>query len=154
MKHKCDVCQEDFEDSDPNLQSCYQCQRVINKYNNGSKRKKYSPTEVRSALKNAYSNKENGYVWFRCEYTGIVGKFNHSSKTLGHFDDPFVLTLDHKYPNQKELVVCLNIINKMKGDIPPKKFKEIVLVLGDFFRTEKETKSSEKLEHELREICH
>ncbi|MBN2110808.1 MAG: hypothetical protein JW705_06960 [Methanosarcinaceae archaeon] len=158
MKHKCDVCEEDFEDIDPNLQTCRQCQRIINKYNNGSKKRKtYPPSEVKWALRNAYSHKENDNVYFKCEYTGIISKFNDNSKTLGHFEEPFVLTLDHKYPNQKELVVCLNIINKMKGDIPPEQFKQIAILLGDFFKQETNKKiepiKSQTLEMALKDIC-
>ena len=115
MNHKCDICEENFEDHDPDLQSCRQCQRIINKYNKGSQKKIYQPPEVRRALRNAYSHKENDDVYFKCEYTGIIGKFNDGSKTLGHFKDPFVLTSDHKHPNKSELVVSLNLINKISG---------------------------------------
>lgn len=157
MELKCDICGEDFEHHNPNLQSCYQCQCIINKYINGSKRKKYPPPEVRSALRNAYSHKENDDVYFKCEYTGIISKFNDSSKTLGNFEEPFVLTLDHRYPNQRELAVSLNIINKMKGDIPPRQFKEIIILLGDFFKQEtneeKDPRKSQTLEMLLRNIC-
>ena len=151
---KCDVCGDDFEAIDPNLKSCRKCQNIINKY---SKKKKYQFVEVRKALKKAYSHKENDDLYFKCGYTGIISKFNSSSKTLGNFEDAFVLTLDHKYSNQTVLVVSLNIINKMKGDIPPKEFKEIIVVLGNFFK--QETKdiinrtNSTTLENDLREIC-
>jgi len=156
-KLKCDVCEDEFESLDPNLQSCRECQSIINKYINGSKRKKYPPVNVKAALRNAYSHKENDDVFFKCEYTGIVSNFNNSGKTLGHFENPFVLTLDHKYPNKKELVVSLNIINKMKGDIPPQQFKEIIVALGDFFKQDTNieiaNRSSQGLETVLRCIC-
>lgn len=157
MKHKCDICKEDFENIDPNLNSCRQCQRIVNKYNSGSKKKKYPPSEVKSALRNAYSHKENDNVYFKCQYTGIISTFNNSEETVGYFDHPFVLTLDHKYPFQKELVVSLNIINKMKGDIPPQQFKQIVILLGDFFKQETNKKidpiKSQTLETTLKDIC-
>lgn len=157
-KLNCDVCGDDFEDIDPNLQSCRKCQSIIKKYKgSSSKKKKYPPVNVKIALRKAYSHKEYDDVYFKCEYTGIVSKFNDSNKTVGHFEDPFVLTLDHIYPNQKELVVSLNIINKMKGNIPPNEFKEIIIALGDFFKQETRdkinTRNSQEFEMVLRELC-
>ncbi|MFA0822739.1 MAG: hypothetical protein ACC612_07600 [Methanomethylovorans sp.] len=72
------------------------------------------------------------------------------------FKDAFVLTLDHEHPKKHNLVVSLNIINKMKGDIPPRQFREIVIALGDFFKQETsermDTRKSQALERVLREI--
>lgn len=121
------------------------------------KKKKYPPEEVRKALNKSYSHKENDAVYFKCGYTGIIGRFNDNDETLGCFKDAFVLTLDHKYPNQKELVVSLNIINKMKCDIPLEEFKELIVALADFYKKESEdeiqAKDSRTLEMALIEIC-
>ncbi|WP_298684216.1 hypothetical protein [uncultured Methanomethylovorans sp.] len=156
MKHSCYVCKEDFEDHDPNLQACRECQTIINKYINGSKRKIYPPQEVKDALRKAYSHKENDNVYFKCKYTGIVSKFNESNETLSGFKDAFVLTLDHEHPTKNNLVVSLNIINKMKGDIPPSQFREIVISLGDFFKQETcekiDPRKTQAFERVLREI--
>jgi len=155
MKHNCYVCKEDFEDHDPNLKTCRECQNIINKYINGSKRKIYPPQEVKDALRKTYSHKENENVYFKCKYTGIISKFNENNETLSGFKDAFVLTLDHEHPKKNNLVVSLNIINKMKGDIPPRQFREIVIALGDFFKETSErmdTRKSQALERALREI--
>lgn len=156
MKHNCYVCKEDFEDHDPNLKTCRECQNIVSKYINGSKRKIYQPQEVKDALRKAYSHKENENVYFKCKYTGIVSKFNESNETLSGFKDAFVLTLDHERSKNNNLVVSLNIINKMKGDIPPRQFIEIVIALGDFFKQETgeriDSKKSQAIERVLREI--
>jgi len=110
--------------------------------------------EVRKALKNAYSHKdrEKKESYFECEYTGMVGNFNTQDKTLGTYEDALVLTLDHKNPNNSELVVSLNIINKMKVDIPFDDFKKVVIALGKHFKDDTNPK---KLEKELKQIfCH
>lgn len=148
---ECDVCGKKFEDNNPNKQSCEICQHIITKYKNG----KYPPIKVREALKKAYYSKENNDLYFKCGYTGVISKFNDSAITLGGFKDSFVLTLDHEDPDEDDLVVSLNIINKMKCDIPLEKFKEIVIALGDFFKQEKDGKliDSQKLEDALRNIC-
>jgi hypothetical protein len=128
------------------------CQRIINKY---KKKTNYNNQSVRIALSEAYSHKDSENVYFRCFYTGIVGKFNEGEETVGHFEDPFVLTLDHEYSKENRVVVSLNLINKMKGNIPPKEFKRIIMALGEFFNNENvdRTKTSKKLEDELKEIC-
>ena len=151
-KLKCDVCKDDFESHDPNLIACDMCQRIINKY---KKKTNYNTQSVRIALSDAYSHKDSENVYFKCFYTGIVGKFNESEETVGHFEDPFVLTLDHEYSKENRVVVSLNLINKMKGNIPPKEFKQIVTALGDYFKRENEdkTKASNNLEKKLRSIC-
>ena len=146
---ECDVCGKKFEHYDPKRLSCDICQQIISK-----KKGKYSLPKVRQALGKAYYEEYNG-MCFKCGYTGIISKFDDSGKILGCFKDAFVLTLDHKDPGKEDLVVSLNIINKMKCDIPPEKFKEIVIALGDFFKDEKDGRipDSQKLEDTLRQIC-
>ncbi|MCZ7385477.1 MAG: hypothetical protein O8C63_12130 [Candidatus Methanoperedens sp.] len=106
--------------------------------------------EVRTALNHAYSHKDtdNNESYFECEYTGIVSKFNNKNETLGTYKDAFILTLDHKDSGSKELVVSLNIINKMKGDIPSDKFKKIVITLGEHFKKERDI----NIENTLKQI--
>lgn len=148
---KCDVCGKKFEHHDPKRSSCEMCQPIITRYKKG----KYSRPQLISSLNKSYYSEENDDLYFKCGYTGIISKFNESKRTLGCFKDAFVLTLDHENPEKDDLVVSLNIINKMKCDIPPDKFKEIVIALGDFFKDEKDGKipDSQKLENILRNIC-
>ena len=144
----CDICEGEHSANTP---SCEICNKVVSKYQNKTK---YSMKEVRKALHKAYSHKdeEEKQTYFHCKYTEIISKFNSQSKTLGTFDDAFILTLDHKNSGNKELVVSLNIINKMKGDIPHDKFKEIVIALGNHFDTENDT-NDERLEEILGYTC-
>lgn len=146
----CNICGDEFNDHNPDLKHCRSCQYILNKY-----KKKYNYVSVRHALKKAFSHKDSEHLYFMCEYTGIISTFDKQNETLGHFNDPFVLTLDHLYSKQDSVVVCLNLVNKMKGDIPPKEFKQIIMALGDFFKNEYEdkTKASEELEANLLEIC-
>lgn len=66
------------------------------------------------------------------------------------YKDAFILTLDHKDSGSKKLAVSLNIVNKMKGDIPSDKFKKVVIALGEHFKNESE-ESSKELEKALRQ---
>jgi hypothetical protein len=107
--------------------------------------------EVRKALIHAYKGTDNNESHFKCEYTGIVSKFNSKNETLGTSKDAFILTLDHKDSGSKELVVSLNIINKMKSDIPFDKFEKVVIALGGHFKKEGE-ESFKELEKTLKQI--
>lgn len=144
---KCDICEEEYFDA---TQSCSACNKVVKKYQNKTK---YPMEEVRNALNHAYSHKniDNNESYFKCKYTGIVSKFNSKNETLGTYKDAFILTLDHKDSGSKELVVSLNIINKMKGDIPFDKFEKVVIALGEHFKKESE-ESSKELEKTLKQI--
>lgn len=146
---RCDICGgEHFEES----LSCEACHKVVSKYQN---KPKYPMAEVRKALRGAYYSKseEKKESGFKCAYTGIIGKFNIQDGTLRTFNDALVLTLDHKNPNSnsKELVVSLNIINKMKTDIPFGDFKKVVITLGEYFNEEND-RNSEKFEKELKQM--
>ncbi len=81
----------------------------------------------------------------------MVGKFNTQDEPLRTFDDALILTLDHKNPNRNELVVSLNIINKMKTDIPFDDFKNFVITLGEYFKEENDT-NFKNIEKELKQI--
>ena len=145
---KCDICKDEHSES---TKSCEACHKVVKKYQNKTK---YPMEEVRKALINAYSHKdrEKKESYFKCAYTEMVGKFNTQDKTLGTYEDALVLTLDHENPNNSELVVSLNIINKMKADIPFDDFKKVVIALGEHFKDDTNPK---KLEKELKQIfCH
>jgi hypothetical protein len=148
----CDICGDEFYDHNPDLKHCRSCQYILNKY---KKSKRYNYVSVRSALKRAFSHKKADNLYFTCEYTGIISTFDKQNDAIGHFNDPFVLTLDHLYSKQDSIVVCLNLVNKMKGDIPPAEFEHIVIALGEFFRNEDEDKTmaSKKLEDKLKKIC-
>ena len=146
---RCDICGDAHSEKSP---SCEACQKVVSKYQNKTK---YPMVEVRKALKDAYSHKseEKKESYFKCTYTGITGKFNIQDGTLRTFDDALVLTLDHKNPNSnsEELVVSLNIINKMKTDIPFGDFKKVVITLGEYFNEEND-RNSKKFEKELKQM--
>jgi hypothetical protein len=144
---KCDICKEEHSED---TQSCSACNKVVKKYQNKTK---FPMKELRYALKQAYSHKgtDNNETYFKCEYTGIVSKFNTKTETLGTYKDAFILTLDHKNPPEIELVVSLNIVNKMKGDIPSDNFKKMVIALGEYFKKESE-ESSKELENTLKQI--
>jgi hypothetical protein len=76
----------------------------------------------------------------------------HILEWLGNLivNDALILTLDHKNPTSNELVVSLNIINKMKADIPFDDFKSVVITLGEYFKEENDT-NFKKLEKELKQ---
>ncbi|WP_440951690.1 hypothetical protein [Methanococcoides sp. FTZ1] len=152
LKLNCEICRDEFIDHNPDLKHCPSCQGILNRY---KKSKRYNYPSVKAALREAFSHKDSENVYFKCEYTGIISKFNDGTGTVGHFKDPFVLTLDHEYSKKNRVVVSLNLVNKIKGDIPPTEFKRIIMALGDFFNsvTVDKTKASEKLEDELKEIC-
>ncbi len=144
---RCDICGDEHFEESP---SCEACHKVVSKYQNKTK---YSMEEVRKALKDAYSHKseEKKESFFKCTYTGMVGKFNTQDEPLRTFDDALILTLDHKNPNRNELVVSLNIINKMKTDIPFDDFKNFVITLGEYFKEENDT-NFKNIEKELKQI--
>ena len=144
---KCDICEgEKYEET----QSCEACNKVVSKYKGDTR---YSMPEVRKALTKAYSHKDSSKKesHFKCEYTGIISKFNNKTETLRTFNDALILTLDHKNSGSKELVVSLNIINKMKADVPHDKFKDFVIALGSHFKNEN-NETIEELEKTLRPI--
>lgn len=140
---KCDICHEVHF---LNTQSCEACNKVVKKYQNKTK---FPMGEVRKALEKAYLHKDekNKESYFRCNYTNIISKFNTKNETLQTFEDALTLTLDHTY-NDEKLVVSLNIINKMKTDVPTKKFEEIIILLGEYFKNKTEI-NSKKLETAL-----
>ncbi len=144
---ECDICGQEHLEA---TQSCSACNKVVKKYQNKSK---YPMDEVRKALEDAYFGKDtdNNESYFKCEYTGIIGKFNTKNETVGTCKDAFILTLDHKNPPDKELAVSLNIVNKMKGDIPSDKFKKVVIALGEYLKNEGEENSKE-LDKTLKQI--
>ncbi len=146
----CDICGDNFNGLDPNLQACRSCQHILNKY---KKNKRYDYVSVRFALQEAFSHKDSDNVYFMCQYTGIISTFDKQNSAIGHFNDPFVLTLDHLYSKQDSVVVCLNLVNKMKGDIPPSEFKYIVIALGELFKSEDKAIASKELEDKLKIIC-
>jgi len=143
---RCDICGDEHSEES---ESCEACHKVISKYQNNTK---YSMKEVRKALKDAYSRKDKKKKesYFRCAYTGMVGNFNSQDRTLRTSDDALILSMDHKNPNSDELVVSLNIINRMKADIPFGDFKDVVRVLGEYFAEEND-KNLKKLEKELKQ---
>lgn len=144
---RCDICGDKHSEAS---ESCEACHKVVSKYQNKTQ---YPMEEVRKALKDAYSHKDKKKKesYFRCAYTGMVGKFNSQDETLRASDDALILTLDHnKNPKSNELVVSLNIINKMKADIPFDDFKSVVITLGEYFKKENDT-NFKKLEKELKQ---
>ncbi len=78
----------------------------------------------------------------------MVGNFNSHDRTLRASADALILSMDHKNPNSDELVVSLNIINKMKADVPSDDFKDVVKVLGEYFAEEND-RNFKKLKKEL-----
>lgn len=143
----CDICGQEHLDA---TKSCDACNKVVKKYQGDTR---YSLEEVRKALREAYSgkDKDNNESYFKCQYTDIIGKFNTKIETVGTYKDAFILTLDHKNPFEKELAVSLNIVNKMKGDIPSDKFKKVVIALGEHFKNQSEDGSKE-LDNTLKQI--
>ncbi len=142
----CDICEE--EHSEETL-SCSVCQKVVGKYQNDPD---YPMEEVRKALHDAFyrKEKEENVNYFRCAYTGMIGRFHTGSETLGTSKHALILNLDHVNPKGEELAVSLNIINKMKTDVPYEDFKKLVITLGEYFK-EKNENTSSKLEAELLE---
>lgn len=132
----CDICGEKhFE----RTLSCGPCNTIIKKY------KTCTIGEVRKALKKAYSFTKSGTRYFRCHYTGVESHFNATNKALDPIKDALILTIDHKNPTSKsnrgEVVVCLYIVNQIKGKIPSDNFKDIIISLAECLNTNVNQKS-------------
>lgn len=81
-KLRCEICKDEFCGNDPYLRSCKICQNIVNKYKNN---KKYINDSVRAALEEAYSHKDSKNIYFKCFYTGTIGKFNEKIEIVGFF---------------------------------------------------------------------
>ena len=157
MEKSCDICRSSFSNSiHPSGKDilCETCKElvIIN-----AKKKNFNATQVKEALKNAVCiDKENGHIDFLCYYTGIPCEINPGFK-FGNssLDYAFDLTFDHKEPSPgygmkgEELVVCLNIINQIKSNIPHQIFKEFIILLADSF---KKNINSTELKKELKKL--
>ncbi|VVB89262.1 Uncharacterised protein [uncultured archaeon] len=141
---RCDICNVEHSEK---TASCRECNNIIEKHKN-----KCTTSEVRNALKRAYSRTENGIRLFKCEYTRIESHFNITNKSIDPIDDALILTFDHKNPifksNRGEVVVCLFIINQIKGKIPFGCFKNIITVLAEYFNN-KNQENSDKIRETL-----
>ena len=139
MENICDICGTKFSEhiypsGDDNL--CKLCKEIV-EYT----KKNFNATQVKAALKNAVRfEKENNYRSFLCHYTGIPCNINPGYKDdNSSLEKAFDLTFDHKEPSiggikGNELVVCLNIINQVKSNIPAEIFKDFIILLADRFK--------------------
>lgn len=134
----CDVCGCNISGNETESTTCAPCKKIISKYND------LTTSKVKNAL-SAVFDKENSKGderHFKCVYTNISSTFNTSKEGgLDPLEDAFVLTIDHENPKDKknsDLVVSLNLINQMKNKLPPDKFKEIVVLLGEKFDKDRE----------------
>ncbi len=147
LRRRCDICKEEHSEK---TASCRECNNIIGKYKN-----KFTTSEVRKALKCAYSRTENGIRFFECKYTGIESHFNITNKAIDPIDDALILTFDHKNPifksNRGEVVVCLFLINQIKGKIPFDCFKNIITVLSEYFNN-KNKENSDKIRDTITNI--
>lgn len=141
MENICDICGSSFSDikgtsGDDIL--CKTCKEIVK---NNAKKKNLNATQVKAALKNAvFFNKEKDHRYFLCHYTGIPCNINPGFKNdNSSLQKAFDLTFDHKEPSiggtkGEELVVCLNIINQVKSNIPSEIFKDFIILLADRFK--------------------
>jgi len=156
MENICDICGSSFLDNTyPSGEDilCKTCKEIVK---NNATKKNFNATQVKVALKNAvYFEKENDYRHFLCHYTGIPCNVNPGFKNdNSSLQKAFDLTFDHKEPSfggmkGEELVVCLNIINQVKSNIPAEIFKDFIILLADRF---KNNIDSTELERELKKL--
>lgn len=138
-ENKCNICgdtlSEPIQTSGPDF-LCIRCKKIIDL---NKKKKKFNATAVKNALKKAAHFHNNGdFVSFNCFYTEIPCKINPGFKQKNiSLDNAFDLTFDHKNPTDgnkgEELVVCLNVINQMKSNIPCDNFKDFIKILANYF---------------------
>ena len=154
MENICDICGYSFSDfiypSGEDI-LCKTCKEIVT---NNATKKNFNATQVKVALKNAVRfEKENNYRAFRCYYTGITCNINPGFKNdNSSLEKAFDLTFDHKEPSNggikgDELVVCLNIINQVKSNIPAEIFKDFIILLANRF---KDNIDSTELERKLK----
>ncbi|MBU4077760.1 MAG: hypothetical protein KKI06_13845 [Euryarchaeota archaeon] len=157
MEKHCDICRTSFSDpTNPSGEDilCKTCKEIVK---NNAKKKNSNAKQVKEALKNAvYFDKEKEQIYFLCYYTGIPCNINPGFKSdSSSLEYAFDLTFDHKDPSigyeakGEELVVCLNIINQVKSNIPANIFKEFIILLADRFKNKS---SSIELEIELKRL--
>ena len=156
MENICDICGSSFLDNTyPSGEDilCKTCKEIVK---NNATKKNFNATQVKVALKNAvYFEKENDHRHFLCHYTGIPCNVNPGFKNdNSSLQKAFDLTFDHKEPSfggmkGEELVVCLNIINQVKSNIPAEIFKDFIILLADRF---KNNIDSTELERELKKL--
>lgn len=154
-ENKCNICGDSIQEPIQISGDDFLCKRCKEIVDLNKKKKNFNAKAVKNALKEAVRN--NGdFVSFNCFYTGIPCKINSGFKQKNiSLDNAFDLTFDHKNPTDgnksKELVVCLNIINQMKSNIPSDNFKDIIKILANYFEGEIE---SNLLEEKLKEILY
>ena len=156
MENICNICGSSFLDNTyPSGEDilCKTCKKIVTINAN---KKNFNATQVKAALKNAvYFEEENNHRYFLCHYTGIPCNVNPGFKNdNSSLQKAFDLTFDHKEPSfggmkGEELVVCLNIINQVKSNIPAEIFKDFIILLADRF---KNNIDSTELERELKKL--
>lgn len=152
MENICDICGYSFSDfiypSGEDI-LCKTCKEIVT---NNATKKNFNATQVKAALKNAV-HIENNDRYFLCHYTEIPCNKNPGFKDdNSSLENAFDLTFDHKEPSiggikGNELVVCLNIINQVKSNIPAEIFKDFIILLADRF---KDNIDSTELKNELK----
>ena len=157
MKKNCDICNVSFSNSIYHSGEdvlCGTCKELVTI---NAKKKNFNATQVKEALKNAvYIDKDNNHIDFLCYYTGIPCEINPGYKFGNNsLHYAFNLTFDHKDPSSgygmkgEKLVVCLNIINQIKSNIPERIFKDVIILLADCF---KKNINSTEFEDELKKL--
>ncbi len=136
MIKTCNICKLSFSEEIPPSGEdilCATCKEIVRI----NKKKGFSATEVKKALSRASYIDADGNSHFLCHYTGVPcdidlgAKFD--SNSLWH---AFDLSFDHLEPSKgygtkgKEIVVCLNIVNQVKSNIPASIFKEFIILLA------------------------
>ncbi|MEA1985750.1 MAG: hypothetical protein U9N13_08905 [Euryarchaeota archaeon] len=161
MENVCDICKTKFSEDIPLSGDdvlCSTCKQIVKI--NGQK-KNINATEVKKALKAASFVDNNGEHHFLCYYTGIpceieTGAIYDNASLSNAFD----LTFDHLEPSYghgikgKELAVCLNVINQIKGNIPATNFKNVIIILGKHFASSDYSNYSPKFGKQFRDVLH
>ena len=159
MGNICCICKTKFSEEIPpsgNDILCLTCKQIVKI--NGDK-SDFNATEVKKALNKASFIDKSGEHHFLCYYTGITCIINTGDKPdNSSLSNAFDLTFDHLEPSNsngskgKELVICLNIINQIKSNIPATIFKDVIIVLGKKFENSNYSNYSPEFENEFRNI--
>jgi hypothetical protein len=139
IEKKCDICKRPSSAHIPKSgldTLCNSCKDIIdiNKTKKG-----YGSIRVKNALRRAvrFDEKSKEFISFNCFYSDIPCDVKYGFKENSNsLSNAFDLTFDHKNPTDKksdELVVCLQLINQMKSNIPSDNFKELIKVLAKRF---------------------
>jgi hypothetical protein len=150
----CRICNIKLTEND-----CYRCSTCNQLISINKKKKNFNSGSVQKALKDSAYINPDGERFYLCYYTGIPCSVKEKSKyDSSSLSNAFDLTFDHLYPSSKYyvdsdgLVVCLNIINQIKSNIPDSIFKDVIISLGEHFKEATPSKYTPEFERQFKGI--